>query len=79
MAIPGIPAQPLRRRDHRKQQVRRLIAREVQGRRTGKDVRRAVLLVLASSIVLATVVGRYHFVLDSVAGVLVGAIAWAAG
>ncbi len=40
---------------------------------------RAVLLVLASSIVLATVVGRYHFVLDSVAGVLVGVIAWVVG
>jgi membrane-associated phospholipid phosphatase len=38
---------------------------------------RAVLLVLAPSIVLATVTGRYHFVVDSIAGALVGFIAWA--
>lgn len=40
---------------------------------------RAALLVIASSIVLATVVGRYHFVVDSVAGTVVGFIAWAVG
>jgi membrane-associated phospholipid phosphatase len=37
---------------------------------------RAILLVISASIVVATVVGRYHFVLDSVAGVLVGIGAW---
>jgi membrane-associated phospholipid phosphatase len=38
---------------------------------------RAAVLALAASIVLATVVGRYHFVVDSIAGVLVGLVAWA--
>jgi membrane-associated phospholipid phosphatase len=37
---------------------------------------RAILLAISTSIVVATVVGRYHFVLDSVAGVLVGIGAW---
>jgi membrane-associated phospholipid phosphatase len=37
---------------------------------------RAILFVVSGSIVLATVVGRYHYVLDSAAGVLVGVIAW---
>jgi membrane-associated phospholipid phosphatase len=38
---------------------------------------RAILFVLAVSIVAATVVGRYHFLIDSAAGVIVGIIAWA--
>jgi membrane-associated phospholipid phosphatase len=38
---------------------------------------RAILLLIAASIVVATVAGRYHYVFDSVAGVLVGAAAWA--
>jgi membrane-associated phospholipid phosphatase len=38
---------------------------------------RLILLVVAGSIVVATVVGRYHFVVDSAAGVLVGVSAWA--
>lgn len=37
----------------------------------------AVFLVLAVSIALATVVGRYHYVLDSILGALVGVAAWA--
>jgi PAP2 superfamily len=36
----------------------------------------AVLFVVSGSIVLATVLGRYHHVLDSVAGVVVGISAW---
>ena len=38
---------------------------------------RAILFVVSGSIVLATVFGRYHYVLDSVAGVVVGIGAWA--
>ena len=38
---------------------------------------RAILLLISISIVLATVVGRYHYIVDSVAGVIVGAAAWA--
>jgi hypothetical protein len=38
---------------------------------------RAVLLLISTSIVVATVAGRYHFLVDSVAGVLVGTVAWA--
>jgi membrane-associated phospholipid phosphatase len=37
---------------------------------------RTVLFVVSASIVLATVFGRYHYVLDSVAGVVVGIGAW---
>jgi len=36
----------------------------------------AVLLVVAASITTATVLGRYHYVMDSALGVLVGAGAW---
>jgi membrane-associated phospholipid phosphatase len=32
--------------------------------------------IIAVSIVLATVLGRYHYALDSIVGVLVGVIAW---
>jgi len=35
-----------------------------------------VFLVLAASIAIATVVGRYHYVVDSVLGVIVAAGAW---
>jgi membrane-associated phospholipid phosphatase len=38
----------------------------------------AVFLVLAASITIATVLGRYHYVADSVLGVLVAAAAWGA-
>jgi membrane-associated phospholipid phosphatase len=38
---------------------------------------RVVLLAISASIVIATVAGRYHYVVDSLAGVLVGAGAWA--
>lgn len=37
----------------------------------------ALLLIIATSIVVATVAGRYHYLVDSVAGVLVGTGAWA--
>ncbi len=37
----------------------------------------AVLLVLAASIALACVVGRYHYVVDVIAGIGVGVGAWA--
>jgi len=37
----------------------------------------AVFLVLAASIAVATVLGRYHYVVDSVLGVLVAIVAWA--
>jgi membrane-associated phospholipid phosphatase len=37
---------------------------------------RAIVVIISASIVVSTVVGRYHYVLDSVAGVLVGVIAW---
>jgi membrane-associated phospholipid phosphatase len=37
---------------------------------------RAILVIISASIVISTVVGRYHYVLDSAAGVLVGLIAW---
>jgi membrane-associated phospholipid phosphatase len=37
----------------------------------------AVFLVFAVSIAVATVLGRYHYVVDSVLGLLVAAIAWA--
>jgi len=37
----------------------------------------AVFLVFAGSIAVAAVLGRYHFVVDSVLGLLVAAIAWA--
>jgi membrane-associated phospholipid phosphatase len=33
--------------------------------------------VVAASIVVATVIGRYHYLIDSILGVLVGGIAWA--
>jgi hypothetical protein len=36
----------------------------------------AVFLLLAASIALATVLGRYHYVVDTVLGVLVAAAAW---
>jgi membrane-associated phospholipid phosphatase len=36
----------------------------------------AVFLGLAALIVLATVLGRYHYVVDSVLGVLVALAAW---
>jgi membrane-associated phospholipid phosphatase len=36
----------------------------------------AIFLVLACSITVATVIGRYHYVVDSVLGVLVALIAW---
>jgi membrane-associated phospholipid phosphatase len=36
----------------------------------------AVFLVLAASITIATVLGRYHYVADSVLGVLVAVAAW---
>lgn len=36
-----------------------------------------LFLVIAASIVVATIVGRYHFALDSVLGVLVALVAWA--
>jgi membrane-associated phospholipid phosphatase len=39
---------------------------------------RLILFILSASIVVATIVGRYHYALDSAAGVLVGAGAWAA-
>jgi membrane-associated phospholipid phosphatase len=35
-----------------------------------------VFLVLAASIAIATVVGRYHYVVDSVLGVIVALGAW---
>jgi membrane-associated phospholipid phosphatase len=35
-----------------------------------------VFLLLAASIALATVLGRYHYVVDTVLGVLVAAAAW---
>ena len=34
-------------------------------------------MAIAASIAVATVVGRYHYLVDSVLGVLVGAAAWA--
>lgn len=37
----------------------------------------ASFAAVAASIVVATVIGRYHYLIDSVLGVLVGAIAWA--
>ena len=37
----------------------------------------AVLLVFAASIAVAAVFGRYHYVVDSVLGLVVAAIAWA--
>jgi len=37
---------------------------------------RPILFVISASIVAATIVGRYHYVLDSVAGVVVGLCAW---
>jgi membrane-associated phospholipid phosphatase len=37
----------------------------------------AVSLVFAASIAVAAVLGRYHYVVDSVLGLLVGGIAWA--
>jgi len=37
----------------------------------------AVFLVFAASIAVAAVLGRYHYVVDSVLGLLVAAIAWA--
>ena len=37
----------------------------------------AVFMVVATSIAAATVVGRYHYLLDSILGALVGAAAWA--
>src|SRR5262249_18305888 len=36
----------------------------------------AVLLILAVSIAVATVLGRYHYIVDSVLGVLVAVAAW---
>jgi len=36
----------------------------------------AVFLVLAASITMATVIGRYHYLVDSMLGVLVAVIAW---
>jgi len=36
-----------------------------------------LFLAIAASIVVATIVGRYHFVLDSALGVLVALVAWA--
>ncbi len=36
----------------------------------------AVFLILAVSIALATVLGRYHYVIDTVLGVMVAVIAW---
>ena len=38
----------------------------------------AIYLLLAASITIATVLGRYHYVVDSVLGVLVAIVAWAA-
>lgn len=38
----------------------------------------AVYLLLAASITIATVLGRYHYVVDSVLGVLVAVAGWAA-
>ena len=38
-----------------------------------------VVLVLACSITLATVLGRYHFVLDSILGAALGFVAWWVG
>jgi membrane-associated phospholipid phosphatase len=35
------------------------------------------LLVLAASIAVATVLGRYHYLLDTVLGVLVAVVVWA--
>ncbi len=37
----------------------------------------AVLLVLAAGVVVGSVSGRYHYAVDAVAGVIVGAAAWA--
>ncbi len=37
---------------------------------------RTIVVIISASIVISTVVGRYHYVVDSVAGVLVGVIAW---
>jgi membrane-associated phospholipid phosphatase len=37
----------------------------------------AGFMVLAASITVATVLGRYHYVIDSILGVLVGVFAWA--
>jgi hypothetical protein len=37
----------------------------------------AMFMVLAASIAVATVVGRYHYLLDSILGAMVGAAAWA--
>ena len=37
------------------------------------------LLVVAASITLATVLGRYHYTIDSVLGVLLGIAAWWVG
>jgi membrane-associated phospholipid phosphatase len=37
----------------------------------------AAFMVVATSIAVATVVGRYHYLLDSILGGLVGAAAWA--
>ena len=39
----------------------------------------SVLLVLATSITTATIIGRYHYAADSVLGVLVGIIGWWVG
>jgi hypothetical protein len=36
-----------------------------------------IFLVLAASITAATVLGRYHYVVDSALGVLVAVAAWA--
>ena len=36
----------------------------------------AIFLVLAGSITVATVIGRYHYLVDSVLGVIVALIAW---
>lgn len=38
----------------------------------------ALFLVLAASITIATILGRYHYVADSILGVLVAAAAWGA-
>ena len=37
----------------------------------------ALFAAVAASIVIATVIGRYHFLVDSVLGALVGGVAWA--
>ena len=64
------------RREHLSERPRRRLARGRAGRRRRAAVDRRLLLALAAGICVACVVGRYHYIVDVVAGAAVALALW---